>query len=239
VTRVPPERPAARALEESFRRLGDERVAALEPEPDRVPGRRRRRPRGATRTLVAALTLVLLVAVAATGTKVFLGDGGSVAPEPDLPTRYRQAPADRQLAAARAADPSERIPWGLRVYRGATGTTCAIAGRVVGDRLGDVRDGRFAEIPTGAPGLCGALEHEHVLVTRRRYPSAAVPGGRTVLYGVVDRTVRSLQIAGGRRAVPIAADGTFIVVAGGVAAFRGERLVVRDATGRHVQPLGS
>jgi hypothetical protein len=240
MSRIPDHRPAARALEESFRQLGEER--ALTDAPPERERQRRRRPRGTTRVLVIAITALMLAAVAATGTKVFLADGGSVPDEKQVPTQLRQAPAYRQLAQARAKDPSERVPWGVRVYTGASGQSCIIPGRVVGNRLGDVRNGRFTEIPSGAPAICASLDREHVLVLARRYSALAVAGGRSAVFGIVDRTVTRLRIVsaqGDSAAVPIAADGTFIVIRKGLRAFHSAQVVVDGSTGHTVKLLGN
>ena len=193
MTKIPPEHTAARALEESFRVLGEERAE--------VQGRRRRRmPRGTRRTVLIALTALMLVAVAATGTKVFVGDGGILHSDTQgLEGRLDPAPHYRQLAQASAPDPRERQPWGLRTFLSAKGDTCIALGRVVGGRLGVIRNGQFKELPTRTGGVCGALGDQHIVMTARRYAAATIPNGRTIVYGVVDRTVTGLRIqhAGG------------------------------------------
>ncbi|MES1192953.1 MAG: hypothetical protein ABUM26_01405, partial [Solirubrobacterales bacterium] len=141
MTKIPLEHTAARALEDSFRALGEQRVRARRP--------RRRASRYVPRVAVVALTTLMLVAVAATGTKVFLGDGGTIDADPaGLEGRVDPSPSYRQLALASAPDPVERQPWGLRLFKSANGDTCLTLGRVVGNRLGVVRQGQFQEFPT-------------------------------------------------------------------------------------------
>jgi hypothetical protein len=239
MTRIPPERPAARSLEESFKRLGEERAAARA-----TPADGRRRPGSAhagRRVLVIAAAALGVAAAAATGTKVFLADGGSVQGERQIPSQLREAPAYRQLAQARAKDPTEATPWGLRTYTSADGSTCAIVGRVAGQRLGEVRNGRFQQMPSGAAAQCFKFGSEHVLYASRGYPDVAVPGGRRVIYGVVDRTVTSVRLVsatGADEPVAIAADGSFVVVHEGYRSRGRLQLVIEGTHGRQVRLVG-
>lgn len=238
MTQIPPEHTAARALEASFRTLGEERKR------DRANARQpwrhvsRRLPRAA----FAALTGLMLVAVAATGTKVFLGDGGELpADSAGVQGRLAPAPAYRQLAQATARDPLDHRPWGLRTFKSAGGGTCLALGRVVGARLGVVHVGQFKELPTRKGGVCGPLATKHLVMSSRVYSDSAIAGGRTVLYGIVDRSIThlSLQPSTGRgAAVSIAPDGTFVVVRTGTAAFAHDRLVAEGSAGRQVRSFG-
>jgi hypothetical protein len=234
VTDIPPEHTAARALEDSFRILGEQRVQAHRP--------RRRASRYTPRVLAIALTALLLVAVAATGTKVFLGDGPTIDPDPTgLKGRVHPTPSYRQLALAAAPDPVARQPWGLRLFKSANGDTCLTLGRVVGGRLGVVRQGQFQEFPTRAAGMCAPLEERHIVMAVRDYPDSVIAGSRGVLFGIVDRTVTGLKLrAANGRWSPLAvkADGTFVVVRPGWKAFRQTRLVVEGSTGNRTTALG-
>ena len=117
MTRIPAKHAAARALEDSLRTLGEQRASATRP--------RRRLTVHGPRVVVIALTVLLLVAVAATGTKVFLGDGAVLDPDSaGLGGRLAPAPAYRQLAQASARDPTDHRPWGLRTFKSANGETC-------------------------------------------------------------------------------------------------------------------
>lgn len=232
MTKIPREHEAARRLEESFRRLGEERAR----ERRSAPGTR------ATRGLVGALGLVAVVAAAATGSKVFLADGGAIDPAPGgIPHGLSHSPADRRLAEAKAGDPREPIRWGMRLYTSASGDACVVLGRLVDGRLGLVQSGRFKRLPAGATGVCSDLTKMHVLVTLRRYGDVVIPGGRTVLYGVTDRTIRSLTIRSlpaRRQPVPIAADGTFIAVLDGPNKLRNAQLIIDGVSGRTKRALG-
>jgi hypothetical protein len=232
MSRIPPEHQAARGLEESFRRLGEERSAAR---------RRRKRPSPIARVLVTALAALLAVSAAAAGTKVFLNDGGSVAPESQPPGSLKRSPADRRLAQAKSADPVERAPWGLRLYTGAGGKTCVLAGRLVGGRIGVLQGTTFTELPWSAPGVCTDLNRVHVLVGSRRYGGVVAAGGRSLLYGVADRTVSGLALSTSpavRRPIPIAADGTFIVALQGSDRLRHAQLLIDGPGGTREQALG-
>jgi len=232
VTKIPEEHHAARALEESFRALGAQRAR-----------RRRRRPAwGWGRIVVAALTSVFVVAGVATGTKVFLGDGGMLRSDAgdvgSLHGRIDPDPTYRQLAQATAADPHERARWGMRMFKSRTGETCLVLGRVVDGRLGVVRQGQFKRLPTRATGMCAPLEAEHVVLATRTYYDT--PERRSVLYGAVDRTVSEahiLAVTGRTTPVAIAPDGTFLVVRSGANPFHLAHLVVDGSAGRHVQLL--
>jgi hypothetical protein len=178
----------------------------------------------------------------ATGTKVFLGDGGTVNPDPKgLTGHLSPAPGYRQLALASAADPVERQPWGLRLFKSASGDTCLTVGRVIGGRLGVVRAGQFKELPTRSGGMCAPLEARHIVIAIRNYPESVIAGSRGVLFGIVDRTVSQLQIrtaTGKRMSLPVQADGTFMVVRRGWNAFRHTQLLVDGSTGHRTTLLG-
>jgi hypothetical protein len=231
MSQIPPEHPAARSLEVAFRRLGEERS----------PQRSSRRPRVVRRASVAAVGAVLVVAAGATGTKVFLADGGSVGSAGRYPADWRPAPANRHLAQATVRDPVDPIPWGMRVYTGSRGATCLLVGRVAGARLGIVQDGRFAELASGAPGTCDDLGRRHAFFGLRDYGERTATGGRTVLYGIADRTISTVTLttpSATPRPLAIAPDGTFIMVLKGPNTLRHAQLVLRGTHGRTVRALG-
>lgn len=238
MSQIPPEHTAARALEDAFRTLGEarKRNRANARQPWRHVSRRL--PRAA----FAALTGLMLVAVAATGTKVFLGDGGELpADSAGIQGRLTPAPAYRQLAQASVRDPIDHRAWGIRTFQSARGETCLALGRVAGNRLGAVRVGQFKELPARTSGVCGPLERQHLVMTSRVYFDSAIDGGRTVLYGIADRSITSLRLqpsTGRGAAVPIAPDGTFVVVRTGTTAFDGDRLVAGGSAGRQVRSFG-
>ncbi|MDX6726485.1 MAG: hypothetical protein QOK49_1290 [Baekduia sp.] len=229
MSRIPPEHEAARSLEESFRRLGEERAAE-----GRRERRARRGPRGwpvGRSVAVAAVGLLAASAVAA-GTKVFVADEGPLKGDSRPGAAVQRAPGDRRLALAVARDPAEREPWGLRVYTSKQGRSCLLVGRIVGGRLGRLQSGRFAELPSDAAGSCGDLTRDHVMIVAQSYPLMA--GGRTVLFGLADRTIQRLDLLaadGTPRRVPIAADGTYALALSGADALRGMRLRIAGTRG--------
>jgi hypothetical protein len=229
---IPPERAADYLLAEGFQRAGEQRAAEM-----RAGGRRWRRPPAVRRGVVAAFVVLLIGGGAATATKVFVFDDAPTSSDPRPPRVLRHAPADRSLGDTRAADPVERIPWGLRVYKSVGGQTCLLAGRVVQGRLGRVTDGRFHELPADAPGFCNGSDH-HLMLTERSY--GAADGDRTAIYGLADRFVLDLSLAVGGKVLdlPIADDGTFLLVFRGARALRGGRLHVRTARGEQTRRVG-
>ena len=233
MTKIPPEHTAAKSLENAFRVLGEERARTR-------PGRRR--PSAPARVVLAAATSVLVVAGVATGTKVFTGDGGAVDADPKGLTGRVQPSLDyRQLAQARAADPSDPEPWGLRRFTSAKGETCLTLGRVVDGRLGVLQDGQFKELPARSGGMCASLDGDHVVMAVRDYYATSRARHRTVVYGAVDRTVRSVHVLsaqGQTTPVPIAADGTFLIVRASDRPFHLAQLVIDGSGGRRVRPLG-
>ena len=236
MTKIPPEHTAAKSLENAFRVLGEERARNR-------PGRRRAFP--TIRVVVAALTSVLVVGGVATGTKVFTGDGDAVRPDDrgltGVEGRVKPALDYRQLALARARDPTDPQPWGLRLFKSARGYTCVTLGRIVGGRLGVLRNGQFKELPARSGGMCASLDGDHVVMAVRDYYATSRGRHRNVVYGAVDRTVRTVHVVsaqGRTMPVPIAADGTFLVVRAGDRPFHLARLVIDGSGGRRVRPLG-
>ena len=220
MTRIPDDHQASRALQEEFERLGRERARA------RVPSRRR--PGG--RAIASAIAAVLAAAAAATAATGLLEDRDTVRREPHkLPPSLEGAPADRRLSPVRVPDPGGGLPWGARTYTSELGLSCVVIGRVRGDRLGVVRDGRFVPFGDRAPGACGTRPSQHLVVQVRRASDPAP--GRSVLYGVADRAVRSLILEGrgGEEPIRIGSDGVFLHVRAGSEAFRGASLVSRVA----------
>jgi hypothetical protein len=220
---IPPEHTALKSLEQTFRTAGEEkqRVRRLE---------RRRTRRRAMFATVAAIAAAS--GSAAIATNVFDNDGPPVRAGDAAVGKLAPAPADRRLALATVADPVERHGWGVRIYQGRTGETCAVAGRLLRGRLGVIQNGRFSELPAGVPGQCADLAVEHALVTARSYGAGSTAGAaRTVVYGIVDRTVTRIGIgrtAPGRQ-IPVAADGTFVYVLQGARALTGQRAFVARA----------
>ncbi len=229
---IPPEHTALKALEETFRAAGEEkeRLRRLE--------RRRTRRRAMLATVAAIAAASGSVAIA---TNVFDSNDSPVQAGDAATGELSRVPADRRPALATVADPVDRHRWGVRIYQGRTGETCAVAGRVLRGRLGAIQNGRFRELPAGAPGQCTDLAAEHALVTVRNYGAGATAGAaRTVVYGIVDRTVSAVRI--GRKApgrqIPVAADGTFVYAMQGAGVLTGQQAFVTGADGVRSLPLG-
>jgi hypothetical protein len=224
-SRIPPDEPAARAFGEQLHKLGLERA--------RAQRRTRRRRLG----LSAGVILLLAGGTPVVATKVSVTDKGSLEGEPRPQQHFKRKAGDRRLAQASSADPVERQPWGLRLYTSTQGDTCALVGRVVGERLGRLDGASFEELPANTEGACADFGKIHILATYRRYGAS---GGRTVVYGVADRTIRGLVLARAGRAtrVPIARDGSFVLALRGVDAATGAELRIEGAGGTVRQPLG-
>ena len=205
MTKIPDEHSAARELYDAFVAAGRERSGqpALPAEADRSRWR--------TRRVLIAVPVVLLTLVTGAGAaRILLDDGPAVPGEPKVSPNVRREPADAALAAVRAADPYGGLPWGERLYSSATGGRCALIGRVRDGTLGVVRDGRFSALAPDAPGACGRAGARRLIA--RQESADANP--RSVLFGFVDRSVRSIDIVAGaqRTRVPIAPDGSYLVV---------------------------
>ncbi len=211
--------PADRSLHDAFSRYGTEEAEKA----------RSDRPHPRQRHLAFGVVGALLV----------LGGGGGLAVATGLlggnddpikidrnPGSISEAPVDRRLAYASAPDPVGGRPWGLRLYQDRENRTCVVVGQIEGGTVGRVDpDNSFHAFPGGTPGACGDLSLGPI-ITSRMYTIRRPP--RTVLYGVVDRDVRALELVGPgqtRRPVKIAReDGTYIVVLRGGRALRGAAL---------------
>jgi hypothetical protein len=219
VSEIPREHEAARALQREFERLGRERAATTA-----AAAARRRGPRP-TRALVLALVAALLLAAVAAAATGLLWDDDPVSSErKPLSPALERAPGDARLSPVRVPDPVEGPPWGARTYTSRLGYPCIYVGRVQGGRLGIVRDGRFAPYTGRVGGQCATEPDQHITFSVRR--SSEPEGGRSLVYGLVDRTVTSVALlrGGGREALPIAPDGVFLHVSAGADALRGARL---------------
>jgi hypothetical protein len=204
MTKIPEEHKAARELYDAFVTLGRERAQLQD-------GSKRPRRRRSGRRLVLILTIAILAPAAAAGAYVLLGSPALVPDEPQLPPDVRRAPADRALAAARAADPAGGLPWAMRLYPSADGGRCALIGELKGGALGVFRQGRFHTFAPDAPGACAPSGQRRLIAAQG---SGIAPNHRSVLFGFVDRSVTSIRIVDGGREtpVPIAPDGSYIVV---------------------------
>jgi hypothetical protein len=230
VSDIPPDRRSTHELYEQFRVAG-QRKARL----DRQVRRRRRLQQIPGPALGAILGFLVVGGGFAVGTRVFDGDDGSTLPRRDTPAEVQQAQADRRLARATTADPRvSGARWGLLVYQNTEGATCAAPGRLVGARVGRVLGGRFAaygDSPSGAQ--CGRPTDDPLLMWTRYYTIG--DSTRELVYGIADRTVTDVRLADSGEPVPIAPDGTFLLVGVGERPFAGRKLrVTRDGVARDV-----
>lgn len=169
----------------------------------------------------------------AISTDVFTADGGSAGSGPKPPEETRHAPGDAYRGNAVAVDPKQpAVRWGVGVYPSQNGRdTCLLAGRVRGRGLGVEHSGRFTSLSKDAPGFCDDVGARRAIFATRSYFN--VTGSRTLLYGLVDRTVASLRLGhpGALEELDVARDGTFIVVVAGTKALRGQQLEITSAKG--------
>lgn len=232
-------------LEETFREAGEQKEAARRTEEQQ---RRTRRSSGHglggrwLGPVVGAITAFGVVgAGVAISTDVFTADGGSAGSGPRPPSETRHAPGDAYRGNAVAADPTRPgVQWGIGVYPSQNGRdTCLLAGRVRGQSLGVEQNGRYTRLSKDAPGFCDDVDTQHAIVTTRSDFSAT--GNRTLLYGLVDRTVTSLRLglSHALKELEVASDGTFIVVAVGSRGLSNQQFEITSAAGvqRHtLQP---
>jgi hypothetical protein len=224
-------------LEDTFREAGEQKEAARGAK-ERQPGATRSPGRGLDRRwlgpVIGAITAFGVVGVgAAISTDVFTGDGGSAGPGFKPPVDTRHSPGDAYRGEAVAVDPKRpAVRWGVGVYPSREDRrTCVIAGRVRGPGLGVEHDGRFTGLSRDVPGSCDYVDGRHTIFTTRSYFKAT--GDRALLYGYADRTVKSIRLGlpSALKELDIASDGTFIVVAEGPHALRGQELVIVGTTG--------
>jgi hypothetical protein len=183
---------------------------------------------------IGALTAFGVVgAGVAISTDFFTADGGSAGSGSKPPVETRHAPGDAYRGHAVAGDPERStVRWGVGVYPSRHDRrTCVVAGRVRGQGLGVEQGGRFTGLSRDFPGYCDFVDGRHTIFTTRSYFKAT--GDRTLLYGYADRTVKSMRLGlpGALRELDIASDGTFIIVAAGPNALRGQQLVIVGTTG--------
>ncbi|HEX5923490.1 MAG TPA: hypothetical protein VFY45_06635 [Baekduia sp.] len=224
-------------LEDTFREAGAKQDQERKLQEQRLGAKRSTREGLGRRALGPVVGTVAAFCVAGAGvaisTDIFSADHGSVSSGPKPPDETRHAPGDAYRGNALAADPLRpALHWGVGVYPSQNGRdTCLLAGRVRGKGLGVEQDGRFTSLNKDAPGLCDDIDARHAIFTTRTYFNAT--GGRTLLYGLVDRTVTSLRLGppGALKELDVASDGTFIVVALGTNALRDQQFEITGATG--------
>lgn len=229
-SRIPEEDEARRALAREFGRVGREAASRQH--------RRRSRSRAPRAVVVAVLLLLLLAAATVAGTTL-LDDGQDLRPERSLPSSVAPAPDDARLSPVRVADPVGDLPWGVRLYTNALGKPCIVVGRVKDGQLGVLRDRQFSRRPPGTPGACVSGPDQHFAFALQRYPFP--DQGRSVLYGVADRTVSAVTLVlpgGETQHLPIADDGAVLDVRRGAQAYRGVTLRWLAQGRPRTMPLG-
>jgi hypothetical protein len=131
----------------------------------RVQAKRRRRRWGrvSTRGLIVALAALLVVAGGsiAAGNLLFGADEHETQPAGSFGADT-VLPGSTKLLAVRTEDPDGGPPWGLRLYKTESGSTCVQVGRVNAGQLGIVGsdgafddDGRFHRIPIQTSNCVG------------------------------------------------------------------------------------
>ena len=156
-------------MRDPYTMLGEELTAAATRQLTGAPSRPvRRRWRSRRRIGAAAIVLALVGSAAGVAATGFL-NGSPVRPEGAVsPFAGNGAPVAGEAStrlALLAQDPTEPLPWGLRVFNTTRGQACAQVGRVQGGQLGELGldsafgdDGRFH--PLGAsvlpPGYGGS-----------------------------------------------------------------------------------
>jgi hypothetical protein len=171
------------------------------------------RPRRRRRTTVAiALVAVLLGATAVAEATRLLAVGEPIetlvpAEEAESFARYR-APHGI-IVVVTAPDPDHRYDWGVGVYTTAAGKDCAIAGHVLGTRLGRERDGRFHPYGPKVTGACGDLDRLPQLLDQL---TIGGPHPRTLLFGRTKRAELAFMHRGERRSARAGRGGAILLV---------------------------
>ncbi len=230
-TRTPRDDPTALHV----RRQAHEAAKRLQDDAERS----NRRPRIGRRVRVLVLTTVALfsISVAAPAVLDYVAPDGSRDAGPGAPKSDQPVPPGSRPSLAVAQDPVEkRYPWGVRAFPSAKGD-CVLTGRLLGGHIGRLQDGKFARFGPNMSGVCGSLRRSHIVFVTKNYYK--LNGGRTVLAGITDRRVASLDLltAGDveRRSLRIADDNSFVAVRIGSGAFRGQRLRIAFTNGRTVR----
>ncbi len=175
------------------------------------------------RTLLGAVAAILLPAGAIAGaTAVLSEDGTPLLGESDLPSDARPAVDPGIRLESTVPDPAGGLPWALRVFTNQQGQECATVGRLRGGALGQLRGTEFRPLPAGAPGVCGSLAEEGLLVGVER---RGQPQQRTVVYGLTGgREAIAVTIGGDTRRVQPGSLGSYIIVLEGIQPLRGATL---------------
>jgi hypothetical protein len=186
------ELPALAELRESLREAARRDVAARGP--------RRRRRRG-----LAVLAVVLLGGTAVAGAADLISSGEPLRDERAVPQRYH--PSTALQLSVKAKD--QPLDWGVGVYTSRNGDECALAGRLRGVTLGELRGGVFRPYPAGRPGACGRTD-----TPTGAFADLIRRDGRTLAYGRARPGARSVIITvdGRPHKARTGAGGAFVLV---------------------------
>jgi hypothetical protein len=139
-----------------------------------LPSRRRR-----SRRSLAIVVALVFGGVAAAGAAELISTGDPL-PDSTFPgTEYRPGKPGAPVLDAKAKDPKGGQGWGVGTYTSKNGEECAIAGRVRGLALGDVRNGTFREFAPGSTGACGDLKTKPIFIDYRQLDGVTIVYGRT------------------------------------------------------------
>jgi hypothetical protein len=130
-----------------------------------------------------------------------------------------ELPAGSIDTGAPAGDPRGGPPWAVRIYDAQSSRRCIVAGRTDATAFGPI-DAKGEIYDTGAvtSGSCANPLEDPRQVAVARYADSGGDGPRTVLYGIVDATVKTVDVdaPGVDGPVAVDADRTFIVVREGL-----------------------
>jgi hypothetical protein len=113
------------------------------------------------------------------------------------------------------SDPRGGPPWAVRITSAPTGRRCVMVGRTDGTAFGPVNAaGVILDTGPSLSGSCAVPGDEPVQPAVAHYPDRAGAGARTVIFGVAEVQVTSIEVvhAGATEAVVPDPYGTFLVV---------------------------
>lgn len=166
------------------------------------------------RRLRLAVALLAAAAAGIAGASV-VSAGTSAPPLPPVPDPALAAIADPGQTGATVADPRGGPPWAVRISASATGLRCVTVGRTDGRAFGPVTaSGDILDTGPAASGSCADADTEPLQVALAHYADTAGTGPRTVLFGVADASVQSVEVAAPAGVGPVVLDDrrTFVVV---------------------------
>lgn len=167
------------------------------------------------RRLVIATAMLITMAVGVAGASIVSGASA----EPSTPGTA-EPPAGPGHVGETVPDPRGGPPWAVRMRTTPAGQRCMTVGRTDGRAFGPVdARGRILDTGPSFSGSCAASESEPLQVALARYADTAGSGPRSVLFGVADARVVSVEVAQPGGIEPITPDRyhTFVVVREGLA----------------------